>query len=319
MRKEKTTSLLVLILILSAAAAVSGCVRQVAPPATPTVESTSQLDVVLNSTPATATLELPTVTPTNTLEPEAPTQTPGPTSTLEIITPTNTAAPTEETTEETTPQPTEAALPQPTSSVPQINPDQEFTGARHVDTLDNVDLWTDQTGSLPNSQYLELKIQDGVMTVTGKRDLWDTWWISGFTLTNFYIEMDVNSGDCDPDDAYGMILRASQHDEPTRGYLVGFTCAGEVFARRLESVSPYVSISILNPTETDLILAGKNQDNIFGVLFDGNTITIYPNRRFFTTIADDAFAWGRYGVYVSTGETGNYTFTVKEIRTWGAN
>ena len=30
------------------------------------------------------------------------------------------------------------------------------------------------------------------------------------------------------------------------------------------------------------------------------------------------FAWGRYGMYVSTGETGNYTFSVKEIRTWGA-
>lgn len=322
MRQQKSTSLIVLLLVVTAAAALAGCVRQVAPASTPTLASTSQLEEVLNATKsaATATSEMPTATPTKTPESEAPTETPGPTNTLEVITPTNTAAPTQETSENPdTSQPTETAAPQPTSSAPQINPDQEFTGARYVDELDEIEMWTDRSGALPDTQYIALKIEDGVMTVTGKRSLWDTWWISGFTLSNFYVEMDVNSGDCDPDDAYGMILRASQHNEPTRGYLVGFTCAGEVFARRLESVDPYVSISILNPTETDLINAGKNQDNIFGVLLDDNTITIYPNRRYFTTITDNAFAWGRYGIYISTGETGDYTFTVREIRTWGSN
>jgi len=321
MQTQKSTRL-ILLLVIVAAAALAGCVRQVAPASTPTSASTSQLEEVLNATmssDATATQEEPSATSTQPPESEAPTDTPGPTNTLEVITPTHTAAPTEESSEdEGTPQPTETTGPQPTSSTPQINPDQEFTGARHVDSFDEIEMWTDTTGTLPDTQYITLEIEEGVMNVTGKLNLWDTWWISGFTLTDFYIEMDVNSGDCDPDDAYGMILRANQHEEPTRGYLIGFTCAGEVFARRLESVDPYVSISILNPTETDLINAGQNQDNIFGVLFDGNTITIYPNRRYFTTITDSTFAWGRYGMYVSTGETGNYTFSVKEIRTWGA-
>jgi hypothetical protein len=178
-------------------------------------------------------------------------------------------------------------------------------------------MWTDASGILPDTEYIKLEMEEGQMTVTGKRRLWDTWWISGFTLTDFYIEMDVNSGDCAPDDAYGMILRASQHGQPTHGYLIGFTCAGEVFARRLESVDPYVSISILNPTETDLVYAGANQHNIFGVHIEGNKLTIYPNRRYFTVIADDSFGWGRYGIYVSAGDAGNYTYTVEEIRTWG--
>jgi hypothetical protein len=114
-----------------------------------------------------------------------------------------------------------------------------------------------------------------------------------------------------------MILRASQHGEPTHGYLIGFTCDGKVLAKRLESVSPYVALSILNPTKTELVYAGPNQTNIIGVAFEGNTISIYPNRYYFTTIQDNAFDYGRYGIYVQAGENGNYTFSVEEIRSWG--
>jgi hypothetical protein len=178
-------------------------------------------------------------------------------------------------------------------------------------------MWYDTSGQLPDTDYLKLEIMDGHMDVTGKRRLWDTWWISGFSLDNFYIEMEVNSGDCNPDDAYGMIVRASQHGEPTHGYLVAFTCDGKVFAKRLEKVDPYTAVSILLPTETDLIFDGKNQNNILGILLDGNTISIYPNRRFFTTLTDDAFSFGRYGVFVQAGDAGNFTYTVNEIRTWG--
>ncbi len=330
MDKGKKTPIfkLSLLVILVTAAMLSACVRQVAPVATPTKEDSNLLSDLLTSTPIDdevigETPVEPTAEPTNTPEPDAPTSTPGPTNTLEIITPTHTTEATEQTeqteqVEESTPAPAETEAPQPTSDVPPIDPDQEFTGARHVDSLDDITLWTDSSGMLPDTQYIRLEIEEGVMTVTGKRSLWDTWWISGFTQYDFYIEMDVNSGDCNPGDAYGMILRANEHKQPTRGYLVGFTCEGEVFARRLESVDPYVSIAILLPTETNLINAGQNQDNIFGVLLYDDTITIYPNRRFFTTISDDTFAWGRYGVYVSTGEAGNYTFNVTEIRSWGA-
>lgn len=322
MRYKKNLPLIFLLLAMVLLAA--GCVRNVAPAPTATIESISDFEGVLSSTPIPDDTEVPepTATPTETPEPPAPTETPAPTNTLQIVTPTNAPETVEETEEpagdeETTPSPTETAGPQPTSNVPQINPDEEFTGAHYVDSMDEIEMWTDKSGVLPDTQYIKLQIEDGVMTVTGKRSLWDTWWISGFTLNDFYIEMDVNTGDCNSDDAYGMILRANQSGEPTRGYLIGFTCDGKVFARRLESVSPYVAISILNPTETDLIFAGKNQENTIGVLFDGNTITIYPNRRFFTTIADDGFAWGRYGIFVSAGEEGNFTFTVDEIRSWG--
>jgi hypothetical protein len=303
---------------------LSACVRQIAPEASPTPRSTNLLEELLTATliPIETEPSSTEQTPTETLEP-APEEsnTRGPTNTLHILTPTlsptapSTAeAPTPAETTASNPPPTQI---QPTSSLPQINPDAEFTGAKHVDSMDQPALWYDASGVLPDTEYLKMEIAEGVMAVTGKLRLWDTWWISGFTLNDFYIEMEVNSGDCNPDDAYGMILRASQHGEPTHGYLIAFTCDGKVFAKRMETVNPYSAISILNPTETDLIYAGKNQTNIIGVQMEGNAITIYPNRRLFTTIQDDAFSFGRYGIFVQAGDAGNFTYSVTEIRTWG--
>jgi len=318
LKKSGLMAFLLTMLLLSA------CVRQVSTEPSATPRGTNLLEEILTSTSIPIGTEpQPTdASPTNTPEPAAQeNSTPGPTSTLHILTPTlsptapSTAEPTTAA-EETSPPP-QTSQPQPTSSVPEINPDVEFSGARQVDSMDEPALWYNASGKLADSEYLKMDIADGVMSVTGKLRLWDTWWIGGFSLNNFYIEMEVNSGDCNPDDAYGMILRASQHGEPTHGYLVAFTCDGQVFAKRLESVSPYTAVSILNPTETDLIYAGKNQTNIIGVLMDGNAITLYPNRRYFSTIQDNAFSFGRYGIFVQAGDAGNFTYTVNEIRTWG--
>ena len=318
-----------LVTLLLAMIFLSACVRQIAPEPSPTPLRTNFLEELLTSTsipiePQTTVTEKAQSDEkqqTPTIAPETSSDEPAPTSTLHILTPTlsPTAPSTAEATTpaDTTPQATPTSQAQPTSSEPQINPDVEFTGAKHVDSMDNPGLWYDSSGKLADSEYLKMDISGGVMTVTGKLRLWDTWWISGFSQDNFYIEMEVNSGDCDPDDTYGMILRASQHGEPTHGYIVAFTCDGKVLAKRLETVSPYTAVSILNPTETDLIYSGKNQTNILGVLFDGNSITIYPNRRYFSVIQDDAFSYGRYGIFVQAGDAGNFTYTVSEIRTWG--
>ena len=343
MTKQKNLSSIILLILFIVL--LSGCQYTFTAESTPIPQGTDLLDEILTATIIPVGND-PTATPEGALETmiaetlaaelaqtasetpaAAETATPEATATLHIITPTNTAEPTAETTEDAgqettpetdvTPEATTEPTPQPTLDAYRINPEIEFTGATHVDTMDQPSQWWDASGVLPDSQYIKMEFDEGQMFVTGKPVLWDTWWISGFTLTDFYIEMEVNSGDCTGSDTYGMILRASQHGEPTHGYLLGFTCDGKVLMKRLESTSPYVAISILNPTETEFINAGPNQTNIIGVAFDGNSISIYPNRYYFTTIQDNGFGYGRFGVFVQAGENGNYTFAVDEIRSWG--
>ncbi len=331
-------TLLPLILILSLFLVLAACVRPVTTPPTATPAGTDLLDELLgtaspNTPQPTDTVAVPdTPTPTTEAVPteEPPTATvPAPTNTIQIITPTS-PPPTDEpqpTTEDGTPAATDeepsetvpavTAKPTRTLTASQINPDQAFNGKRIVDSMDEPQVWYDESGELPDSEYLKMEFRNSKMFVTGKLQEWDTWWISGNTLTDFYIEMEVNSGACEGADAYGMILRASAHGEPTHGYLIGFTCDGKIFAKRLVATTPYTAISILNPTESDLIYAGKNRINILGVKMVGNTIEIYPNRAYFTTIVDNTFAYGRFGIFVKAGPTENYTYSVNEIRIWG--
>jgi hypothetical protein len=324
----------IILLIVCISLVIGGCTRAIATNQ-PTPEGTDVLDFLLNSATPTNdyTRRTNTPTPADTEEsaadagdegdgeqateaPEAgevqeateaevpPTEVP-PTATLHIITPTPEIA-----------EPT-ATLTPVVLGPPDLNPDLVFKGAHYVDSFDDPQPWYDMSGMLPDSQYINIEVLEGDMLVTGKLEEWDTWWLSGYTMYDYYIEMEVDSGECAENDAYGLMVRASQHDEPTRGYIVGLTCDGKVFAKRLTSVTPYVAISILNPTESEFIKSGPNQTNTLGVWAEDNELEIYINRYYFTIIYDNTFEWGRYGIFVKAGEGGNYTYTAHELRVWG--
>lgn len=329
------TRKVILILFVVAAMVMGGCTRAIGS-GPPTPEGTDVLDFLLNS-------------PTPTNDYTRRTNTPTPEDTEEVAAdagggddvPAATEVPASTDVEPTEAEtvPTEAAIepsatlhiitptpemPDPTATLtpvvlgpPDLNPDLVFKGAHYVDSFDDPQPWYDMSGMLPNSQYINIEVLDGGMQVTGKLEEWDTWWLSGYTMYDYYIEMEVDSGDCAENDAYGLMVRASQHDEPTRGYIVGLTCDGKVFAKRLTSVTPYVALSILNPTESEFIKSGPNQTNTIGVWAEDNELEIYINHYYFTIIYDDTFEWGRYGIFVKAGEGGNYTYTAHEIRVWG--
>lgn len=322
----------VIVLIVMTVLSLTACVRQ--GPATATPEGTDALAFLLNSPTPTNDYTRRTNTPTpaetevveesgggeeddvpEATEPPAPTE-PQATATLQVIVPTAipqaTADPDEGGGEATEPTLTPVVL-----GPPDLNPDLVFRGAHYVDSFDDPQPWYDMSGMLPDSQYISIEILDGQMHVTGKLEEFDTWWLSGYTLNDYYIEMEVETGDCEGNDAYGIMVRASQHGEPTRGYIFALTCDGKVFAKRLTSANPYVALSILNPTESHFINAGPNQTNTIGVWAEDNGLEIYINHYYFTIIYDDTFSWGRYGVFVKAGEGGNYTYTANEIRVWG--
>jgi hypothetical protein len=325
------------VIIVLAALGLTACTRTLG--AEPTPEGTDALDFLLNSPTPTNDYTRNTNTPTPDATEEAaddagggedaqPTATEAPasteaqaTATLHIITPTPQPDETEEP-QETPDDGGEQGQPTMTFTPvvirpPDLNPDAVFKGPHYVDSFDDPQPWYDMSGMLPDSQYIKIDILEGDMHVTGKLGEWDTWWLSGYTLYDYYIEMDVESRDCAENDAYGIMVRASQHGEPTRGYIVGLTCDGKVFAKRLTSANPYVAISILNPTESDLVNKGPNQTNTMGVWAEDNVLEIYINRYYYTVIYDDAFSWGRYGIFVKAGGESDYTYTANEIRVWG--
>jgi hypothetical protein len=55
---------------------------------------------------------------------------------------------------------------------------------------------------------------------------------------------------------------------------------------------------------------------VLGVWVSQGTFTIYANGYEQTTIADDTFTSGRYGLYVNAGKTQDFTYRVDRIRIW---
>jgi hypothetical protein len=320
---KKFCILLLLIFVLSA------CVRP-AGTQTPTAEPTNPLATYIQA--PTAIVLQPTYTlpdhaggGEDTSAPTEPpegseTGQPTPFTIKPTNTPTNTlqsaGTPNATTSPESTkksPKPTDTPAGWQPPAFPPFDPFAVLGGARYIEDFQDETPWKDYYGNMENER-IALVIEDGHMRVTGKNSYFRTWWFGGFELGDFYIEMDVNNGDCTFDDSYGVILRGEPSDH---GYLFAFDCGGEVAAWRIDSVNdPYVEDQILGWTSTELIRTGANQDNILGVMMEGGEITIYANRYLFTTLYDDTYDYGQYGVFVMAGEDDNYTYTIDQMRVW---
>ena len=210
----KRTLLIPLVLLLA------GCVRTAAIPPTATLISDE-----LPLQPPTAVLA-PTGTPASE-EPtpesgapaeaeeeiEEPTEAPDleePTETEVPLEPTATEDADEETPEDEAVPPTddgeEGAKPTRTPDPAAFNPEETFGIPQLKDEFITDANWVDNTNALPDTDNLRLQAEDGYMLVTGKKILFDTWWFTGGTLTDFYIEMTVETDECAGKDSYGVIF-----------------------------------------------------------------------------------------------------------------
>lgn len=205
----------------------------------------------------------------------------------------------------------------PSPAVPPLDPELEFKGSkRFIETFDTEDNWITGAGSPPDTENIFMFVDGGIMQVTGKIQTYHTWWYSNKRIGNGYVEMDVNTGKCETDDAYGFIVRGALSGESARGYIIGFTCDGKFFVNRLDSDQAYPTFVIYIPTPGDTLNRGTNQINTVGVKMDKETISIYANGYLVGQFFDAAHEYGRYGLFVSAGPTANYTYEVSEIRIW---
>jgi len=318
MEKEKRFLTILLFVVL-----LSACVRPVTgPTSSPTTkepfaglpEVPTSTDIQPSNTPtmtATAGEEEPSVEPTQ--EPEDIPPTP---FTISTDIPTASPLPVEAPGVSPTPEPTNTPRPPKTPSAPPKNPEDDYGNPNFIENFEDSTAWQDYYGSMENDN-IALAIEDGQMQVTGKKNEgFKTWWFGGFELTNFYIEMTVNSGECSGKDAYGLILRG---EPSSHGYIIAFTCEGQVVSWRLDSVNPYIDLEILGYTDPKLIHKGSDQSNVMSVLMEDDKISIFVNGYYFTILSDSTYEYGQWGIFVMAWPTENYTFTVSQIRVWYLN
>ncbi len=307
--------LLALVLFLSACERSQSTPPPEAVGSSPTAGVLTQLpDAIASQTAApTAAEVIPTEVPPNSTEvPAEPTEEP----TEEPPTPTE--EPETGVTLVPKDQPTETLEP---TSIPQgeaFDPTKAYGTPTYMDPMNtsNSGNWK-SGGVLPNTEYIQISLENDSLYVTGKKPGFSTWFFSWPTLTDFYIQMEVKTGECSGRDEYGLIVRGPAHKAGVSyGYIIAFNCDGYYRVTRLDSADPFSATDLVSLTKSDLIQTGSDQKNVIGVRAVGKKLTFFANGHQIAEIKDPAFSQGRYGLFVQAVETINYTYRPVQIVYW---
>ena len=291
---------------------LAGCdlIRQAVPTPDDSMIATMVAQILTEMPTATEevlpTPELPTIPPTEIVEP-TPTITPLPPEVPTVpVVPTPTATP------QPTPTPTVTLVPTVAFTPPPTDPAGKLGSPTFTDTMDRENRWP--TGP---DQFTGIEFRDNLMRLTGLSTV-DGWRITIPELTNFYIEMTFRTENCSANDRYGMIARVPDSSNPDRGYLVGFSCDGRFSLRRWNaSIGARGEMVNLIPwTSSAAINAGSNQTNRMGFMAVGDRLIVYANGQLLQEVKDTTFSKGYFGVFVGARDTDRFTVQVHQVRYW---
>jgi hypothetical protein len=69
-------------------------------------------------------------------------------------------------------------------------------------------------------------------------------------------------------------------------------------------------------TASSAIVTGSNQVNRMGIMTAGNQIALYANGNLLTTVQDDTYIEGSFGIFVGSDQTDDFTIYVDEMAYW---
>jgi len=248
------------------------------------------------SVPQTTEEEQPTATPSQD-ETDQPQDTEEPTETSEPEEPTP------------TPTVTNTPSPTPTATLADTDPIASLGSPDWVDKMDDGDNWP--TGF---NDYTSIEFDDGYLKLTEETESFDGWRLSWPYLEDFYLEITLETPECDTNDRYGIIFRVPENANANKGYLYGINCAGQYSLRLWDGD---VMSSLVSWRESAAINAGANQVNRLGVMAKGANLTLYINGQKVNEISSSAYLEGSFGVFVGSGGiTEDLTVWVDEIKYW---
>jgi len=257
----------------------------------------TEIAKILTGTPGEVVI--PTTSEGDDLE---PTNTPISEATATAIS--DTATPEEST---ATSAPTNTSTPTPTATLSDTDPALTLGEPDWVDTMDDGDNWP--TGY---NEYTSIDFDDGYLKLTAEIAI-DGWRLSWPYLDDFYIEVKLQSPNCEGSDHFGLMFRVPVIHDANKGYLFGITCDGK-YSLRLWN-DPNMTFPI-NWTASDAINIGKNTQNTIGVMARDDTLTFYINGQKVNEVKDDTFLEGGFGIFVGGSNNSDLSVWVDQIRYW---
>ena len=144
------------------------------------------------------------------------------------------------------------------------------------------------------------------------------WWsttIPDVDAGNLYVEVTAEIGECSGKDAFGLAVRV-EPDHRNSGYTLEFSCDGSYRIRKLMAGTIQ---TLLVWTPSDSILSGADTTNTLGFLASGTTLTVFANGEVLTSIDDNAFFKGNFGLFSDAASTPGLTIYFDDFKLWYIN
>ncbi|MFY9365871.1 MAG: family 16 glycoside hydrolase, partial [Brevefilum fermentans] len=206
-----------------------------------------------------------------------------------------------------TPAPTHTPPPTLTATLASTDPTLNLGDPDWVDNMDDGDGWP--TGL---DKYTAIKFENGFLKLTSSTGV-DGWRVTWPTIANFYLEMTLQTPECEGSDQFGLMFRVPADSQAGKGYLYGITCDGRYSLRRWDGS---VMHSLIGLTPNDAVKKGPDAVNKLGVMARGANLALYVNGQKVNEISDSTHLQGRFGVFVGGMNVDNLTVWVDQIRYW---
>ncbi len=206
-----------------------------------------------------------------------------------------------------TPTPTLTLTAVPSLTPPPSDPSQTLGKPDWQDTFQDSTGW-DLSGGNPQAAISGGKL---VLSVPAADQSDSDWWrLDTPKLTDFYLEGTAAVGPCHGLDRYGLVVRAPSL---TRGYLFGFSCDGRYSLRKWDGKN---FTALRDWSQSSFILSGPGQTNRLGFLAKGNQLSLYANGNLLGEVEDSSYSGGRFGVFLASVSTPNFSVAFSQLDYW---
>ncbi|MBI5081713.1 MAG: hypothetical protein HZB17_10470 [Chloroflexi bacterium] len=240
--------------------------------------------------PASETPLTKPTTPPPTLAPTVPSAAPTQNISATTAAPTSTSAPT------STPAPTATATEAPTAI--------KVGAVIFEETFESQGLW-----AIGDAGDSSVNIAGGILTYTQKSSGSYSVRIIGRQGDDFYAEVGATPpGNCGTLDKYGLIFRAQ---DVANYYVFQLDCDGRY---RLLRFGGSAANPLIDWTTSSTITRGSRAFNVLGVQAKGSTMTLFINQTKVDTATDSAYSSGRFGLWLGSNVTRDFTVKFNGMR-----
>jgi hypothetical protein len=219
--------------------------------------------------------------------------------------------------------PTGALPPSPTPTVsPTLTPTRSFTPPSDDPrtTLGTPKYRTDFPDGTNWYMYdddnVKFEALDHKFVMTAKQaNGYDSWTLTAWKLTNYYLEMTATTDTCSGRDRYGLVVGVP-YPANNPSYLMRVSCDGYYSFGFFNSDLDNKFHFLTDWTKSPYVFAGSNQTNRVGFKAQGTHLSLYANGHFLADLNEPDFGEGRFGLVVGSISTVNFVVRVSEVAYW---